>query len=71
MSESQRQWLFTAAALVVLLGITALRNDVLTIGASVALLVIGFIALPRQRARGPLAAIVAAGVAVVLVVLMR
>jgi hypothetical protein len=70
-TEARRQQWFTAAAVVLLLGMGAFGNAYLLAGAAVALLAIGVVVLPRQRARGTLAAVIAACVALVVVTLVR
>ena len=58
MTETQRQWAVTLMALIVLLGMTAMGNDKFGLVGSVLVLVTGFIALPRDRGRGAVAALV-------------
>jgi len=70
-TDIQLQWGFTVAALFVLLGITALNNDAITISASLALLAAGFLAFPRQRSRGALAATAALCVAAIIASIAR
>jgi hypothetical protein len=71
MTEARRQQWFTAAAIALLLGMTAFGNAVLVAGTALVLLAVGLVALPRQRSRGALAAVIAACVAVATVTLMR
>jgi hypothetical protein len=71
MTEARREQWFTAAAITLLLGLTAFDNAWLLAGAALALLAVGLVALPRQRVRGALAAVLAACVAVVTVTLIR
>lgn len=71
MDETRRQWAFTIAVLFVLLGLTALGNNWLTVGTAVGLLVVGFVVLPRDRARGALAALVAGCVAAAFAAVLR
>lgn len=71
MTEARRQQLFTGAAIALLLFMTAFDNAWLLAGTAAALFAVGFVALPRQRVRGALAALIAAVVAVVVVALIR
>ena len=71
MTETRRQQWFTAASIALLLGSTAFDNAWLLLGAAMALLTVGFVALPRQRVRGALAAVLAALVALATVTALR
>lgn len=63
-------WSFTVAALTVLLVFTAIGSRWLTLGACAVVLLTGIVALPRERARGALAALVAAVVAAAAAVVL-
>lgn len=71
MTEARRQQLFTGAAIALLLFTAAFNNPWLLGGAAAGLLAIGLVALPRQRARGALAAVIAALVAVGIAAAIR
>lgn len=71
MTEARRQQWFAGAAIALLLLTTAFDNPWLLGGAALALLAVGLVALPRQRVRGVLAAVIAACVALATVALIR
>jgi hypothetical protein len=71
MTEARRQQWFTGAAIAFLLLTAAFDNAWLMAGTAVALLAVGFLALPRQRARGVVAAVAAGCIAVGVAMLIR
>jgi hypothetical protein len=71
MREAQRDWSITTVTVLALLFLTAIGNAVLMVGGAGLLFVVAWIALPRQRARGALAAAIAACIAVVFAALLR
>ena len=60
MNESLRATAFTFAVVILLLLATAIAETWLVIGLSAAMLVVGLLVLPRMRARGAIAALIAA-----------
>jgi hypothetical protein len=70
-SEQQRQLLLTSTAVLLLLFVTAMGDAWLAMVAAGLMLAIAFVVLPRERARGGLAALVAVAVAAVVVAFVR
>jgi hypothetical protein len=63
-------WLMPAAVMLLLFGSLMVNNWAVVIVAAV-LLVAGLLFMPQERVRGPLAAVIAIGVAVGLVLLLN
>lgn len=70
MGTGQR-WVLTAGAVALLLIVTSTGSQLLTLLSAAVLLVLGFVFFPQERARGTLAALVAACLAAGLVALIR
>ncbi len=71
MTEAQRNWSITTLTVLALLFLTAIDNAVLMAAGAGALLLVAWVVLPRQRARGAFAAVVAACIAAALVAFLR
>lgn len=71
MTPARRQALFNGLAIALLLLASGFGNTWVLVGSAIALIALGIVLVPEQRGRGLVTAAVAAGVAVVVSMLIR